>query len=195
MFENKPFTPHPAETWQQASQGAGQDRLVRLRLAAMAGHMRQDMVTARRAALIDLLSEGRPFRRQEIWEAVMARIGRSCWGKRPHETLWRDLRALRNGGVRVAYSRRPGVEGYYLQYPPLKGPPPALEETKNWSQIRAIRHMSVGQKNRQAFAAAEFAYRQKRLILAQEHPSWSEHKLDGAARRLVFGSHEVAPSP
>ena len=43
------------------------------------------------------------------------------------------------------------------------------------------------EKNNRAFAAADFALRQKRLLLAAEHPDWSEADLDETARRLVYG--------
>lgn len=48
----------------------------RLRLAAMAGHMRVDKIAARRAAVIDLLADGRPHTREEIWEVVESQLGR-----------------------------------------------------------------------------------------------------------------------
>lgn len=48
----------------------------RLRLAAMAGHMRVDKIAARRAAVIDLLGDGHPHTREEIWEVVESQLGR-----------------------------------------------------------------------------------------------------------------------
>ncbi|MCI0396419.1 MAG: hypothetical protein L0332_18560 [Chloroflexi bacterium] len=190
MSTPNPSAIHPADAWQQASREQ-EDKLARLRLAAMAGHMRQDLVTARRAALIDLLSDGGVYTRQAIWETIQVQLGRPCWGKRPEETLWRDLKALRAGGVRIAYSRRRGIEGYYLQHPPLERPPSRMEQPINWEYVTAIRQMSVVEKNQQTFAAADFALRQKRLILAEEHPEWSAEEVDATARRLVYGRHEV----
>jgi hypothetical protein len=166
------------------------DRL-RLRLAAMAGHMQQDMVAARRAALIDLLADGRPHRREALWAAVEAQLDGDCWGARPAETLWRDLGALRAGGLRIAYSRRGGAEGYYLQFPPLARPDAPPREPPAERQVAAVRSMSLARKNRQAFAAAAFALRQKKLILAREHPEWDAAQVDAAARRLVYGRHEA----
>ena len=192
MPVREPPPRHPADVWSEASHREELDQQSQLRLAAMAGHMRQDMVAARRAALVDLLSAGRPFPRQIIWERIEARLGRPCWGKRPEETLWRDLRALRAGGVRIAYSRRSGAEGYYLQHPPIARSKPKWQEPINWQHIAAISRMSVAEKNRQAFAAAAFALRQKRLILAKDHPGWPAERVDEAGRRLVFGIHTVA---
>jgi hypothetical protein len=184
---------HPGERWQCAAGSAGETsgELVRLRLAAMAGHMKHDMVAARRAALIDILADGRPHKREELWEAVEEQLDRDCWGSRLEETLWRDLGVLRAGGLRIAYSRRAGAEGYYLQFPPLAQPSSHPWEPVDATHVAAIRSMSVAQKNRQAFAAAAFALQQKRLLLAREHPEWDQTKIDATARRLVYGRHEV----
>lgn len=66
----------------------------------------------------------------------------------------------------------------------------AAQEPIDWEHVARIRSMSVPEKNRQAFAAAEFALRQKRLLLAREHPDWDEEQVDVAARRLVYGHHD-----
>lgn len=192
---------HPGERWKAATlapvggeDGAG--KRARLRLAAMAGHMKQDAVAARRAALVDLLADGRPHRREAIWEAIGAQLGEDCWGARADEALWRDVQVLREGGLRIAYSRRPGVEGYYLQHPPLERPRRGMarahaQQAPGAAHLAAIREMSVAQKNRQAFSAAAFALRQKRLLLARAHPDRTEEQVDGEARRLVYGRHEI----
>lgn len=187
---NQDHPDHPARAWKQTALSPSQDKLTRLRLAAMAGHMSHDLVTARRAALVDLLSDGRPHRREVIWETVEAQLGQPCWGKRPKETLIRDLRALRRGGLRIGYSRQSGAEGYYLQFPLLERPAPTIQEQINWQQVAAIRQMSVADKNQLAFGAADFALRQKRLILAQQHPEWDEAGVEQEARRLVYGSRQ-----
>ena len=179
---------HPAERWRKEAQHPYQEtQLQQLRLAAMAGHLQVDQVAARRAALIDLLADGRPHLREEIWETVTAQVGRGCWGKRPAETLQRDLKVLRRGGVQIAYSRRRGVEGYYLEYPALQRPPTPQYDAINWDYVEQIRRLSVAEKNRLAFAAADFALRQKRLLLAEEHPEWPSERVEKEARRLVYG--------
>ncbi|MBK9054691.1 MAG: hypothetical protein IPL78_28425 [Chloroflexi bacterium] len=109
---------HPALHWEQDAHQLHEAPKLRLRLAAMAGHMRLDKIAARRAALIDLLADGRPHPREEIWASVSAQLEADCWGKRPHEALAHDLDVLRQGGLRIGYSRRPQTVGYYLQYPP-----------------------------------------------------------------------------
>jgi hypothetical protein len=156
----------------------------------MAGHMQVDRIAARRAALIDLLADGRSHSREEIWQKIANRLGANCWGKVPQEALARDLAALRKGGIRIAYSRSPQVTGYYLQYPPLARPPSPQYETINWQLVAAIRRLSVPEKNRRAFAAADFALRQKKLLLAEEYPDWTQGEVIQAARRLVYGVTE-----
>jgi hypothetical protein len=157
----------------------------------MTGHMRLDKVAARRAALIDLLADGRPHLREEIWQTITAQLNEDCWGKRPQEALLRDLHALRQGQLRIAYSRRPGAEGYYLEYPPFVRPQPAAYGATNWTLVEQLRQLSVPQKNEMAFAAADFALRQKRLLLAEDHPDWTAEQIDREARRLVFGSNPL----
>jgi hypothetical protein len=185
----KDSAPHPATVWEQDARRASEWSL---RLAAMAGHMRLDKIAARRAALIDLLADGRPHLGEEIRQTVAERVGEDCWGKLPHEALARDLDALRQGGVRIAYSRRPAVKGYYLQYPALKRPSARQYEAINWLLIDRIRHLSVPEKNSRAFAAADFALRQKQLILAETHPDWTAEQIASEARRLVYGVAEEA---
>lgn len=178
---------HPAIKWERIANQPQQSKLNKLRLAAMAGHMRIDKIAARRAALIDLLADGRPHPRAEIWETIAAQLTEGCWGKRPAEALARDLAALRKGGIRIAYARRPEIQGYYLQHPLLKRPYSSPYETTNWVLIDAISQLPVSQKNKRAFAAADFALRQKRLLLAAEHPEWSATEVTEAAQHLVYG--------
>ena len=188
----RPSSTHPAAQWQLAANQAEKTARTRLRLAAMAGHMQIDKIAARRAALIDLLSDGRPHPREEIWEAVAAQLDYDCWGKVPQEALARDLAALRQGGIRIAYSRRPEIAGYYLQYPVLERPSSPQYESISWELIEAIGELSVAEKNRRAFAAADFALRQKKLLLAEEQPGWANTEVEQEARRQVFGRNEVS---
>jgi hypothetical protein len=178
---------HPAKIWQQDAKQPHQTTPNKLRLAAMAGHMQIDKIAARRAALIDLLADGRPHPRQEIWETIATQLREKCWGKVPQEALARDLSALRQGGIRIAYSRRPEIQGYYLQHPPLKRPLPRKYESTNWQLVDAIRQLPVSEKNRRVFAAADFAFRQKCLLLREDRPNWSETEIEEEARRLVYG--------
>lgn len=155
--------------------------------------MQLDKIAARRAALIDLLADGRPHPREEIWETIATQMNDDdCWGKVPQEALARNLAALRQGGIRIAYSRRPEIAGYYLQHPPLERPSLPQYESISWGLIAAIRELSVAEKNRRAFAAADFALRQKKLLLAEEHRDWHDAEIEQEARRLVYGENELA---
>lgn len=92
-------TTHPAIEWKRDAQQPQSAVEWSLRLAAMAGHMRIDKIAARRAALIDLLADGCPHPREEIWQTIAAQLGEACWGKVPQEALARDMAALRQGGI------------------------------------------------------------------------------------------------
>lgn len=177
---------YPAITWEEDNLNPSNDLRLRLRLAAMAGHMRTDKVAARRAALIDLLADGKPHSREEIWDTITRQLGKPCWGKRPPETLARDLKALRRGRIRIAYSRHPEATGYYLQHPPIERPSQQKYEEINWTLVERIRRLSGVEKNRIAFAAAGFALQQKRLILAEQHPNWTDEQIEREMRRLVY---------
>jgi hypothetical protein len=50
---------HPATRWQKEAQRRDLDQGTRLRLAAIAGHMRLDKVTSRRVAVMEILSRRR----------------------------------------------------------------------------------------------------------------------------------------
>ena len=118
--------------------------------------------------------------------------GRRLLGQGASGSPARDLAALRQGGIRIAYTRRPEIARYYLQHPQLERPFTSPYETTNWTLIEAIGQLSVAKKNERAFAAASFALRQKRLILAEEHPEWSIAAVEKAARAVVFGITEEA---
>ncbi len=178
---------HPANRWEQDIGQAPQARAYRLRLAAIAGHVRLDKIAARRTALIDLLADGRPHPREEIWEVIAAQLAEKCWGKAPREALARDLAALRRGGIRIAYSRRSETKGYYLQHPALQKSNKPPDQAISWELVAAIDKLTVAEKNQRAFAAAEFALQQKMLILMEEHADWPPEKVEATARRIVFG--------
>lgn len=67
---------HPATEWKTDAGQLPQSSSNRLRLAAMAGHLRVDKIAARHAAVIDLLADGLPHTREEIWEVVESQLGR-----------------------------------------------------------------------------------------------------------------------
>ena len=185
---------HPAQQWRDAACASTEIDDNLLRLAAMAGHMQVDPIAARRAALLDLLLDGRPHLREEIWERVAAGLGQSrtaCWGRAAQDALQRDMRALRAGGLRIAYSRRTGASGYYLQHPPLtrhpgRGDDEGAEPTVNWLHVESLRALSPAEKNRMAFAAAGNALRFQQQRLRQSHPDWPPDQLAAEAAQRLF---------
>lgn len=74
--------------------------------------------------------------------------------------------------------------------PSLKRPISRQYGAVSWDLINAIGRLPVPEKNKRAFAAADFALRQKRLILTEEHPDWSEGEVDEEARCQVYGVDE-----
>ena len=182
---------HPATKWRQSATHPALPTLARLRLATIAGQITQDRLVARRAALIDLLAEGKPITRTLIWQHITKILDLNCWGKHPQETLLRDIAVLRRGGIRISYSRQKGLEGYYLQYPMLEKPaPPVKEEPMPPLLLEAIRQKPIAQKLASSFALAEFALQQKLLLLTQRYPAMDSVAVNKLARSQVFGSHE-----
>lgn len=177
---------HPLHGWRRQVAGSVADLSLRLRLAAMTGHVAGDRVASRRAALVDLLADGRPHTREDIWARISAELGKDCWGLRPDEALLRDLNTLRRGGIRIAYSRTKGVQGYYLEFPPIVVVRNSVQKQVDPCWLERLRAMDVPEKNAVAFAAAEAALEQKRLLLAEGNPTWSKDEVDREGRRLVF---------
>ncbi len=60
-------------------------------------------------------------------------------------------------------------------------------EDTNWTWVEHLRQLSGAEKNQIAFALADLALRQKRLLLAKENPDWSVGRVEQEARQLVFG--------
>jgi hypothetical protein len=79
------------------------------------------------------------------------------------------------------------VTGYYLQHPPIPRREPPTYEANSLELTEHVRLLSVPEKNKRAFAAADFALRQKRLLMAEAYPDWSTEQLEYEARRLVLG--------
>lgn len=149
-------------------------------------------VTARRMALYALLFEGRPVTKELIWQRLAPAVGSSCWGNHPQGRLRRDLRALRRAGLRIGYSRTSSLEGYYLKYPAFENPHKLRGESPTPQiLIDAIRKMPIEKKLASAFAMADFALQQKRLLLSRQHPTLSSEEIDKRARTFVFGKHQL----
>lgn len=78
----------------------------------------RDVVTARRAALLELLWNEGYLLAAGLVTRTEAVVGRGCFGKAAAATLKRDLRALKTvlaaRGWNLRFSRRAGCSGYYM---------------------------------------------------------------------------------
>jgi hypothetical protein len=79
----------------------------------------RDRPTARRLALMIILSQERYLTRDQLISRVEARLGWGCFGDSAWEdTFFRDMKvvkqAFQSTSCRLAYSRRPNQPGYYL---------------------------------------------------------------------------------
>lgn len=81
----------PATKWEQDARQPGQPRQTGLRLAAMAGHMRLEKIAARRAALIDLLADGRPHPAKKFGKRLRRNWGMKIVGEKRRQKHWRVI--------------------------------------------------------------------------------------------------------
>jgi len=81
---------------------------------------RRDVVTARRAALLEILWGERYLKREQLVERVEMVLGKGCFGAKAwQEVFFRDMRfvkqAFAQAGAILKYSRSNKVPGYYLE--------------------------------------------------------------------------------
>ena len=160
-------------------------------LVGLNSHIQSDKIAQRRIALITILSDGSPHKKEELFERIEQMLGAGCWGQIKSEALLRDLNVLRKGGIRIAYSRKPAIQGYYLAFPSFDYVPSYQSEEMPKALIRAIKALKPDEKTLRAFAAADFAFNQKRLILKEQRPDWSDEKIDKVSRQIVYGVEEI----
>jgi hypothetical protein len=112
---------------------------VELRLGLLQDAQARDPVTARRAALLELLWNEAYLSAAGLISRTEWVVGRGCFGKAPAATLKRDLRALKAvlaaNGWQLRYSRRPGRRGYYLRGRPELAPEIAANIRAGMSDI------------------------------------------------------------
>jgi hypothetical protein len=93
----------------------------------------------RRLAILEVLS------RQAFlpWEALVAAVENvlepGVFGAAPQSRLGRDLRALRDVGVAIGYSRASGTQGYYLRLESL--PEPVADAIRNVFRELDLAHL------------------------------------------------------
>ncbi|MFO7943918.1 MAG: hypothetical protein R6U51_06430 [Anaerolineales bacterium] len=128
----------------------------------------RDRVTARRKLLADVLSRERYLTREDLVARVEAVLGKGCFGDAAWEDVFfRDMRvvkdAFRAAGHEVAYSRKKGQSGYYLEgegeisqrvEQQIKG---AVEEIDP-EQIAVTRRLSAAERVQQGFSITHLAH-------------------------------------
>lgn len=175
--------------WRQSIVGAGVGgRLGSALSAGLVACLTTDRFAVRRMAVVQVLADGRAYPAREIQQRVVALLGRRrCWGRSPAQALWADLRLLRQGGLRIGYSRRPGAQGYFLYDPPLVATQAARPDRPSLEQIAVWRTWDSVRKLEAMFSAWEFALDLARAGARNRHPDWTPEQIEAEARRLVGG--------
>ena len=82
----------------------------------------QNPALKRRMVIVDVLAQ-RGF---TAWTALVPAVERvcgvGCFGRSPQARVWSDIRALRDAGIAIGYSRSAGTEGYFLRLESLSEP-------------------------------------------------------------------------
>jgi hypothetical protein len=76
---------------------------------------RQNPALRRRMAILEVLARRGFSPRDTLIREVEAQLTPGVFGAAPHPRLWSDLRALREAGIAIGYSRALGTEGYFLR--------------------------------------------------------------------------------
>jgi hypothetical protein len=76
---------------------------------------RRNPALRRRLAILDVLDRYSFTPWQNLVQRVEETLGGGVFGTSPQVWVWSDIRALRDAGVAIGYSRIKGIEGYYLR--------------------------------------------------------------------------------
>ena len=118
--------------------------------------IQRDIITARRAALLEVLWNERYLTRAQLIARVELRLGKNCFGSFAWEdTFYRDMRLVKQvfqtAGYRLLYSRGKKQPGYYLD-----GQPMLLSEIR---QILKTSATDVDQRQLDIYRKLSFADR------------------------------------
>ena len=159
-------------------------------LAWLRNTAERDLPAARRAALLRLLWEESYLTREGLITRAEALLGRGCFGRSGRATFYRDMAAVRQAlaeaGHRLAYSRRRGCKGYYVEGRPLLDErlrrliAGAVAEVDP-KQIAVSRRLTPAQQFQQGRSMTELAEQVATYRLRQRQPELRE----GQARRVV----------
>jgi hypothetical protein len=140
----------------------------------------RDRITARRAALLQILQQERYLTREQLIVRVEGMLGTGCFGESAWiDTFYRDMkvvkRALRIAGYQVAYSRRVQRPGYYLRDQPSIGSD--LSNTLDRSvtevdpmQMAIFKQLSIRQRFQQGCSISDLARNVVAYRLRERNP-------------------------
>jgi len=157
-------------------------------LYILAAQAETDPSLARRMAIVEVLSDGRPHPGPDLRAAVEDRLGEGCFGAQAARTLEADVDALHAWRIRIGHSDGPVVEGYYL-----KDPAVAAERQRSYKeephplQIEIYKSWDNARKMRSMFEMFEFALQQAEIATRSRHPDWDDERVEAEVRRLVTG--------
>lgn len=127
----------------------------------------RDLVTARRALLLEFIWRERYLTRDGLRLRIEALLGRGCFGASAwKDVFFRDMRvvkgALKAAGYKLRYSRHPKQTGYYLAEQPALAPEIATALRScaadiDPTQIRIFRNMTVAERFQLGFSVSEAA--------------------------------------
>jgi hypothetical protein len=142
--------------------------------------IRRDIVTARRAALLEILWHERYLTRDQLITRVEILLGKNCFGASAWEdNFYRDLRlvkqAFQAAGKQLRYSRSQQRPGYYL-----KGQPALSDDLQRIltssmaevdpGQIAIYQRLSISQRIRQGCSTSDTARTVVAYRILQENP-------------------------
>ena len=129
--------------------------------------IRRDRITARRAALLNILQHERYLKREQLITRVEGELGKGCFGKLAWEdTFYRDMqivkRAFYAAGYRLAYRRNLKQSGYYLRDQPLISAGLSAKLAGSVAevdpaQIAVFKRLSFGQRFQQGCSISNLA--------------------------------------
>ncbi|OGO17692.1 MAG: hypothetical protein A2Z14_05680 [Chloroflexi bacterium RBG_16_48_8] len=143
----------------------------------------RDRTTARRSALLKILSQERYLTREQLIVRVEGVLGKGCFGVSAWiDTFYRDMqvvkRALGAAGYQLAYSRSLRRPGYYLRNHPSTGS--ELSTTLggsvmevNPTQIAIYKQLSIKQRFQQGCSISNLARQVVAHRLRQRNPQLS----------------------
>jgi hypothetical protein len=158
--------------------------------------MRRDITTARRIALLEILSNERYLTRSQLITRVEFRLGKSCFGISAWEdTFYRDMRfvkqAFEAARYQLVYSRKKQQPGYYLDGQPalssefkqvLKGSAVEVDQR----QIDIYGKLSSAERFHQGCSISDTARKVVAYRIRQENPRLSVAEANRMALQRAY---------